>query len=186
MVVTRNFRSIIFQWFWLVGTKKFGSHLVRIECLVEITGANVHWNWNCNVRLKMKFGIEIEIAMWDWKWNYNWNWTLKLKLQYEIENEIWNWNCNMRLKMKFEIQIQIWVFAVVHVFACLFHFVLLVSLLFANVIVLDFVHFPRIVHVFQEHVCGHCFCENVHDWTFSLVFLSAIDAGSLLDQCLVL
>ncbi len=44
---------------------------------------------------------------------------------------------------------------------------LLVSLLlFANVFVLDFVHFPRIVHVFQKHVCGHCFHENVHDGTF--------------------
>ncbi len=50
-------------------------------------------------------------------------------------------------------------------------FSLLVSLLlFVNVLDLDLVQAPRVVHVFQEHVRGHCFCENVHDGTF-LLFL---------------
>ncbi len=62
----------------------------------------------------------------------------------------------------------------VHLFTslCWFHFVSL--LLFEKDCVLNFVPLPGIVHVFEEHVCGHCFSENIHYGTFLEFFWRGI------------
>ena len=108
--------------------------------------------------------FEIEIECTDCNADI-WNWQLKLKNEnwIKMKNEIGNWG----LKCSWSRV----------------HLCSLVSLLFEKGCALNFVSLPGIVHVFEEHECGHCFSENIHYGTFLEFFWRGIiNAGGLLGQ----
>ncbi len=187
MVFIRNSGSIIFHRIYLVGSKEFQilgkdrvfgwnfcefwkSELVFLKGGIEKEIAVLWLRSNLQMEMEMgKFvyslacftclGIEMEIA----NGNGNGKVCVFTCLFYLFGNwngdcNVWNWRMKLKLKMKMKLKLK------VRVFTCLFH--LSHSFFLQRSLMLNFVHFSGIVHVFQEHVCGHCFCENVHDGAF--------------------